>query len=544
MPCYLWTVTKYYSVKRALWFLFIDLLCLCISGQEVTLPDARVGIIHYEFNITLSDSTDSIKGRALIDMNFAGQVKTFAFDLRGIGNSGKGMLVSRVIYNGSDAGWKQEADRIRIILPVAATGGSRGKAEIDYSGVPADGLIISKNKFGDRTFFSDNWPDRASCYLPIVNNPEEKATVDFIIIAPAHYEVVANGRLTEESDLSGGMKLTHWKENIPLPAKVMAFAAASFAVQLAGIVDSIPVWTWVFPENRKEGFNDYAVAVKPLAFYSKLIGPYSYEKLADVQSKTIFGGLENASCVFYSENSVTGHGNDEDLIAHEIAHQWFGNSVTEGDWHHIWLSEGFATYLAAVYREKNYGTEYLENIMKSYRDRVIRTNLMAPAPVIDSTVTDLMKLLNVNTYQKGAWVLHMLRHEIGEDKFWEGLRLYYKKFRNRNALTDDFMKCMEEASGRDLGGFFHQWLYITGQPDLKITKNRSQNGKSEIIIEQTQAYIYSFNLEIELVDSDGSRIITIPVSERTTKISVAAKPGFKVIADPDVKLLFSLDEPR
>ncbi len=133
--------------------------------------------------------------------------------------------------------------------------------------------------------------------------------------------------------------------------------------------------------------------------------------------------MENASCIFYAENSVTGKGKAEDLMAHEIAHQWFGNSVTENDWHHIWLSEGFATYLTAVYQEKTYGKEKLDETMKSARDRVIGFYLRSPRPVVDTTVTDLMKLLNANSYQKGAWVLHMLRRELGDDLFWKGMRL-------------------------------------------------------------------------------------------------------------------------
>jgi aminopeptidase N len=345
--------------------------------------------------------------------------------------------------------------------------------------------------------------------------------------------------MKEESDLEGGEKLTHWKEDVPLPVKVMTFGAADFAVQLAGTVDNIPVWTWVFPENRKEGFYDYSVAVKPLAFYSKLIGPYSYEKLANVQSKTIFGGLENAGCIFYYENSVTGEGKAENLIAHEIAHQWFGNSVTEGDWHHIWLSEGFATYLTSVYNEMTYGREKLEENMNSARSRVLRFYERTKGPVIDTTITDLMRLLNANSYQKGAWVLHMLRSEVGDDKFWKGMRLYYERFRNSTALTDDFRKVMEEVSGIDLKIFFHQWLTVGGHPELKISLvTGKKEGTSDIIIEQKQDYLFSFNLEILFKDSEGSRTITIPVKERSTTRNVKVFPDAEMTIDPEVRLLF------
>jgi aminopeptidase N len=299
------------------------------------------------------------------------------------------------------------------------------------------------------------------------------------------------------------------------------------------------VWSWVFTENRKEGFYDYSVALKPLDFYSRLIGPYPYEKLANVQSKTIFGGLENAGCIFYSENSVTGQGKAENLMAHEIAHQWFGNSVTENDWHHIWLSEGFATYLTAFYQENTYGKEMSDATMKSARDRVIGFYLRSPRPVVDTTVTDLMRLLNANSYQKGAWVLHMLRHELGDDLFWNGMRAYYEAYRNRNALTSDFQHIMEKVSNRNLDIFFKQWLFTAGQPDLKITSGPGEKeGFTDITIEQTQNYLFSFDIELQIKNSNGSQMIKIPVSERITKKTLKIEKITEVIPDPEINLLF------
>jgi aminopeptidase N len=133
----------------------------------------------------------------------------------------------------------------------------------------------------------------------------------------------------------------------------------------------------------------------------------------------------------------------------------------------------------------------------------------------------------------------MLRYEVGEEKFWEGMRLYYNRYRNGNAVTDDFRRCMEEISGRDLKEFFHQWLYVAGQPDLRISQEAGgKTGEIVITIEQTQDYIYSFNLELGLKDSNGSRIISVPVKDKVTRITIKAQPGFELIPDPDVKLLF------
>ncbi|MGB4292423.1 MAG: M1 family aminopeptidase, partial [Bacteroidales bacterium] len=333
-------------------------------------------------------------------------------------------------------------------------------------------------------------------------------------------------------------RLTHWHEEVPLPVKVMAFGAAPFATRLAGFAGNIPVWSWVFPENRNEGFNDYSVAVKAVEFYQKLIGPYPYEKLANVQSKTIFGGLENASCIFYSENSVTGKGRAEGLIAHETAHQWFGNSVTEKEWSHIWLSEGFATYLTAVYMEMNYGRERLETEMRQARERVLRYYDKNPAPVIDTSVINLMNLLNANSYQKGSWVLHMLRREVGEENFWKGMRLYFERFRDSIAETNDFMNVMQEVSGRNLQQFFHQWLEVPGQPEIKISKQSSAKDVIDIIIEQKQAYPFSFSIDLLVKSGGQERTETVRVSERKTVISIKAEDIEEIVPDPHTWLLF------
>jgi aminopeptidase N len=228
-------------------------------------------------------------------------------------------------------------------------------------------------------------------------------------------------------------------------------------------------------------------------------------------------------------------------MAHEIAHQWFGNSVTENDWHHIWLSEGFATYLTAVYQEKTYGKEKLDEIMKSARDKVIGFNLKSPKPVVDTTITDLMRLLNANSYQKGAWVLHMLRHDLGDDLFWEGIRLYYEDYKNKNALTGDFQKAMEKVSNKNLEIFFKQWLYIAGQPDIKIkTTPGGKKGFTDLIIEQTQDYLFSFDIELQIKDLNGSYIISIPVSDRITGKTLKTEKILEIMPDPNVKLLFRM----
>src|SRR5204862_717351 len=185
------------------------------------------------------------------------------------------------------------------------------------------------------------------------------------------YEVIGNGIKIEESLLSAKQKLTHWHEAVDISTKVMVIGAARFAIQFVGEINNIPVESWVYPQNREEGFHDYAAAKKILDFFINHIGPYSYKKLANVQSKTKYGGMENASNIFYFENSVNGKADHESLLAHEIAHQWFGDSASETDWHHVWLSEGFATYFTNVYNEFTYGEDKRAADMAEDRKQVI-----------------------------------------------------------------------------------------------------------------------------------------------------------------------------
>jgi aminopeptidase N len=284
---------------RKLSVIYLLFLILPAAAAQDGYPrNYGADVLHYQFSLAINDSTDRIEGNTVIRVKFLNKASQISFDFTRIDTTGKGMVVTGVSLNGKDINWKHEKEKLTILPDKPASQNDTLEFNIRYNGIPADGLIISKNKFGNRTFFADHWPDRAHNYLPCIDHPYDKATVDFIITAPDRYSVVANGSLVEESDMPGKTKLTHWSETVPVATKVMTFGAARFAVRLAGSVKNIPVWSWVFPENREAGFTDYSVAVKPLEFYSRIIGDYPFEKLADVQSKTRYGGMENAGTIF------------------------------------------------------------------------------------------------------------------------------------------------------------------------------------------------------------------------------------------------------
>ena len=475
-------------------------------------PDPNVDVLHYTFRLTLSDETDEVRGETTIVVRFRTDGVT-ALDLDLIGPAAPSRVQEQRTFT------------------------------ITYHGTPADGLVISQNKYGERTFFGDNWPNRARHWLPTIDHPSDKALCEFIITAPNHYQVVGCGTLVEETDLPGGLRLTHWRSEVPLATKVMVIGAARFAVQYLDPYHGTPIQSWVYPQDREAGFHDYALAERILAFFEGHIGPYPYAKLANVQSKTRFGGMENASNIFYSENSVSGTRQSEGLMAHEIAHQWFGDSVTEADWPHIWLSEGFATYFTQLYMEYTYGRDRMVAGMQQAKGPIFGYFERNPAPLVDTTITNLMGLLNPNSYQKGGWVLHMLRYVVGNEIFWDGIRAYYRQYRDGNAWTEDFQQVMETASGQDLGWFFQQWIYQAGHPRYEGAWHYDAASRQlTVTLNQIQTHgaLFRMPIEVGIYTDDAAlpRLETMEVVEQQNTFTFTLdKAPTNVVLDPNTWVL-------
>ena len=207
-----------------------------------------------------------------------------------------------------------------------------------------------------------------------------------------------------------------------------------------------------------------------LAFYSDAVGPFSYEKLANIQSNSVSGGMEAASAILYSENSVVGDRNVRwrNVVIHEIAHQWFGNSVTEKDWDEIWLSEGFATYFTLLFIEHQYGRDEFVEGLRSSKKSVDAFYLKNPNyRLVHDNLKDMNDVTTSQIYQKGSWTLHMLRGVVGTENFWKGIKIYYHKYRDSHATVADFRRVMEEVSGKDLIHLFQPMALQARNPKIQ-----------------------------------------------------------------------------
>ncbi|MEO6447575.1 MAG: M1 family metallopeptidase, partial [Gemmatimonadaceae bacterium] len=495
-------------------------------------------------------SSDVVRGQATVRLRVLPPgVSSVALDLEGSSaeRGGRGMRVAGVTRGGRALRFTHAADRLIITLDSARAAGDVIELVVQYSGIPADGLQIKPTRHGDRSFFSDNWPDKARHWLPLIDHISDKATMAMEVEAPSHYQVISNGRQMESTDLPNGARRTLWRESVPIAPWLYVLGVARFAVQHVADYDGIPIETWVFAKDRDAGFHDFAVPTKDaLAFYSEWVGPYAYEKLANVQSNSVSGGMEAASAIFYSAGSVSGTRpiRWRNVVIHEIAHQWFGNAVTERDWDDVWLSEGFATYFTLLFIEHAYGHDEFTTGLRASRKTVL--DFYAKTPdyrVVHDNLSDMQRVTSAMTYQKGSWVLHMLRQAMGDDRFWAGIRDYYATHFNANATTADFRRAMERASGLDLSGFFTQWLYRGGVPQLDARWSWDAKTRHVVVdVQQVQAGL-PFALPLELgirVGADSVRTVNGILTGSSTRLSFAAeREPADVVLDPNVRLLFA-----
>jgi aminopeptidase N len=416
---------------------------------------------------------------------------------------GFGMTVTAVTAGDKQLEFHHENDRLHISFPVPIHAGQKLTIVVSYHGKPATGLFIGKNKHGDRVFFTDNWPNKARNWLATIDHISVKAPKTISVTAPRKYQVISNGLLKEQTDLPGDLRRTVWEESLPIPSWQFSLAVAQMSVNYFGHANDVQFSAWLFPQDREIGLK----ALDPLTesvfeFYSSHIGPYAYEKLAQVEAAGSGGATEPATTIFY----YSGFG----AAAHEMAHQWFGNAVTEADWDDVWLSEGFATYFNLLYTEHQQGRDAFLNGVRRSRKAAVDYAVAHPADtVVHNKLQNDSDVFSNSTqiYQGGAMVLHTLRGVLGDEKFWAGIRLYSSRFRNTSATTDDFRHAMEDAchgSGNcppddeDLSWFFREWLNRGGILELKGSWHYDAQAKQlQVVLDQTQSQgLYRMPIEI------------------------------------------------
>ena len=517
-------------------------------------------VLDYDLTVELPDSGRVVRGTAILTVrrtttdSAERNRDTLVLDL-------VGPRVSAVALNDTATTFTQTRGTVRIPLRPSERPDTL-RLTVSYAGEVRDGLVIRTDSLGGWTAFGDNWPDRARHWIPSIDHPSDKATVTWTVVTPPGRMVIANGRPLPPGRIRVQYReprvTNRWRMDRPVPTYAMVIGAGRLvrhelgegACGLAEVERCVDQVVYVTPEDRDYLPGPFAEAPGIVEWMARLIGPFPYEKLAHVQSSTVYGGMENASAIFYDERLFRNRAVTVDLIAHETAHQWFGNAVTIRDWPHLWLSEGFATYFSALWTERSRGDSAFRSQMAASRRQILAdTVAVARRPVIDTLETNLTALLNANSYQKGAWTLHMLRRAVGDSAFFRGLRRYYGEHRHGTVLTDDFQRAVESTSGVSLDWFFDQWLRRPGYatPVVGWDYDRTTS-RLRVAIDQAGAPFgaYRFPLTLAIHEPSGAvrrATVEVPAEPRAAfelPFTLPERPT-RVVPDPDVDLLARFD---
>lgn len=529
--------------------LFILLYVVCSSLPALALRKERVidtwKPTHYNVSLTLNASLTEISS-ARADIQIIALKELSLIDLD-FGN----LTIDSVSLNDAPVPFVHRNQKLEVTLPSRLPANTSTRVTVTYHGKPSDGLILKADRDGRPSAIGDNWPNRVHHWIPSFDHPSAKATVTFKVTAPSKNLVVANGRFQSVETVADGMRTWTYTEGVPIPPYCMVIGVGDFAKVNPSQPTITPLSYYVSRSDSSYALKGFSPADPALRMFSETVGPYPYEKLDLIIGATQFGGMENSSAIVFTPKLFVNldgkHSRAfgvpegiETVIAHEIAHQWFGDSVTGATWADLWLSEGFATYFAGLFIERHDGQQSFKSYMQNAADSVFKYSKKAQTPIHDRDTEELFGLLNANSYQKGAWVLHMLRSRLGDEIFLRGVRNYYQAHKNSTATTEDFRTALEKASGKKLGEFFERWVYEAGHPQyevkwrwlpktrsVSVTLTQVQNGKP-----------FSDPVEVAINTSSGQIRGVITPTGRTASITIrSAKTPKSVEVDPDDTLL-------
>ena len=505
-----------------------------------------IDVLDYDVTLELPDTGAFLRGDVTLTLRRLAGVAHLRLDL-------VGALAVRTVEVGGRAVTATHRDG-KVDIPLDGPSDSV-RVRVRYDGMVSDGLVVRKDAKGRWTWFGDNWPDRARQWLPTVDHPSDKATVSWTIIAPVGRTIVANGTLlsTRRIAVKGRpMHETRWRESRPIATYLMVIAAGPLEKYDLREPDChsgdegqcVRQSVYVMPEVTSWLPGPFTAAGPIVTLFERLVGPFPYEKLAHLQSSTRFGGMENASAIFYDDKLFANRTLGDGLIAHETAHQWFGDAVTEREWGHLWLSEGFATYFAALWTQHVRGDAAYRSEMATIRSQILAAKIVAERPVLDTAQTTLLDLLNTNSYQKGGYILYMLHQQLGDSAFFGGVRTYYATYRHGTALTDDLRREFERSSRQSLKQFFDQWLRRPGvaEPAIGWAYDAAAGSVSLRVLQDGPPGTYELLLPVIVTDASGAStrvLVTVPAESRATIVlpgRYAARPR-SLTFDPDERLL-------
>ena len=503
-------------------------------------------LTYHRLELTIDPSTTFISGDVTSHFIAKQDMSTITFDLD------DNMVVSQVIKDGVPLGFVQNSDdELVITLPQVQNQGVLDSLTVSYSGNPVSsgfGSYEQTTHNGDPIIWTLSEPYGAKAWWPCKQDLIDKIDeVDIYLTTPEmnpsneEYIAVSNG-VEQSQVVQGNSKTTHYKHQYPIPAYLIAIAITNyeiFSLTVPNNGNPFDIVNYVFPEDLATAQADVPVTVDIMNLFTDLFEEYPFvdEKYGHAQFGWS-GGMEHTTVSFMGNFS-------RNLIAHELAHQWFGNKITCGSWRDIWLNEGFATYLSGLVVEGLDG----DDDFKSWRQGRVNHITQQPFGAVylsETDTTNVSRIFNSRlSYSKGSMVLHMLRREIGDDNFYQGLQDYLVDPDHAfgYAKTEDFIPIMEQASGQDLTEFFDDWVYKHGYPTYTVTYDQISPTELQLVVDQEQSHgsvnFFEASLPIRILGTQGEvlDVILDHTSEGQVFTETVNFNVDTVLIDPDFHLI-------
>lgn len=519
-------------------------------------PNREINLLHLALDVTPDFRQRTVAGKATF------KFKPIALPLAELRLDGRDLRVQSVTSTEPLAGWQATLDKIVVTFAQPLPPDQEATVVIDYSAAPKEGLYFRTRELGyrpeDEHLFSQGEADLAHAWYPCFDAPNAKFTTDITCRVPEDMVVLSNGRLvSREKDPATGLWATRWAQEKPHTTYLMSLVAGHFK-QLETKYRDVPLGFWTPPSGFEYAPNTFWETTNVLAYFEKQIGlPYPWVKYDQVCVQDfVAGGMENTSITTLMEETLhpTSFENlrsSQGLVAHELAHQWFGDLVTCKDWSHLWLNEGFATFYEHLYEEFKFGREDL--LYRFYQDaRMLVNHPDQTTPIVRRDYATPDDQFNHLNYTKGSWVLHMLRSQLGPELYRRCILTYLSRHQFGNVTTDHLNQALEEVTGRSFDRFFDQWVYHASQPELNIAYEWNEPAKlAHVTIRQDQKlsdrvllFEFPFAIRFGLSNAVVNRQVTVRQKSEDFYFPLPQAPRtVQVNADLGVLAKISFDQP-
>jgi aminopeptidase N len=490
-------------------------------------------VVHYRIEVSLDDQHRSVAGKVMTTLvPFLPNLDSIEFDA-------EEMQINRVSMGNKDLRFDLSPEKLVVHLDKSYSFTDTLAITTEYTCTPRRGLYFVQPDAGypnkPRQIWTQGEDMDNHFWFPCYDFPNDKATSEVIATLPDRYVLVSNGKLMSvKENKKSKTKTFHWAESKPQSSYLIMFAAGKYAI-LKDHAGKLPVEYYVYPQDTTDARICFQETPRMIEFFNEKIGfVYPWEKYAQVIiSDFMYGGMENTSATtlldytaVYGARERIDHPTTS-LIAHELAHQWWGDVVTCKDWRHLWLNEGFADYFDLLYEEYSLGRDEFSYMVSHSQQAGIHADTTLGRKPIVSVGSYI-----ANVYARGASVLHMLRFVLGEQLFWRALNHYITKYQFQPVETNDLKTAIEEATGQNLYWFFDEWVSKAGHPIFDVSYRWIDSTKTiSLAVKQTQEIdsltgVFRTPIDIEVTTPDGVSTHRVEVLSKDTTftIPVLSKP--------------------